>query len=54
MAAIRGNPRMPPYLLIETSWKAEGKKFEGKNGTNSRNGTQHGGWPFGFFALRIK
>jgi hypothetical protein len=30
MAAIRGNPRMPPYLLIETFWKAEGKKIEEK------------------------
>jgi len=38
MAAIRGKSRMPPYLLIETCWKAEGKKIEQKSGTDSRNG----------------
>jgi hypothetical protein len=39
MAAILGNSRMPPYLLIETFWKAEGKKIEEKSGTDSQNGT---------------
>jgi hypothetical protein len=38
MAAIRGKPRMPPYLLIETCRKAERKNFEEKKETDSRNG----------------
>jgi hypothetical protein len=38
MAAIRGKPRTPPYLPIETCWKAEGKNFEEKSGNDSQNG----------------
>jgi hypothetical protein len=38
MAAIRGKPRMPPYLLIGTCWKAEGKRIEEKSGNDSRIG----------------
>jgi hypothetical protein len=38
MAAIRGNSRMPPYLLIETCWKVKGKNFEEKSSADSRNG----------------
>jgi hypothetical protein len=30
---------MPPYLLIETSRKAEGKKIEEKSSNDSQNGT---------------
>jgi hypothetical protein len=29
---------MPPYLLIETGGEGEGKKFEEKSRTDSRNG----------------
>jgi hypothetical protein len=27
---------MPPYLLVETFWEAEGNKIEEKSRTNSR------------------
>jgi hypothetical protein len=41
MAAIRRKSRMPPYLPIETFWKAEGKKIERKKKNDFQNG-KHG------------